>query len=114
MREIQIGNQQVRVRATPLALLYYKQEFKSDLMGDLSKLSEVSNDPQRFDILTILQMVWAMAKADGYGKSFASFETWLSSFDTINLADPTLLTSAIEEATEGFFRPADNGIPATK
>lgn len=105
MRELNIGDQIVRVRATPLALLYYKQEFKTDLMGDLTKLSTVSTDDMaKFDTLAILQMVWAMAKADAFGSKFDSFEKWLGSFEYINLADPTLLTGAVEEATEGFFR----------
>lgn len=39
MREILIGEKTVRVRATPLALLYYRQEFKSDLVSDLIKLA---------------------------------------------------------------------------
>ena len=33
MREIKLGDKEVKIRATPLALLFYKQEFKSDLIG---------------------------------------------------------------------------------
>ncbi|MEK5058648.1 hypothetical protein BK126_02955 [Paenibacillus sp. FSL H7-0326] len=109
MRELNIGDQIVRVRATPLALLYYKQEFKSDLMGDLTKLSSIADDPTKLDMLAILQMVWAMAKADSFGKPFDSFEKWLSTFESIDLADPTLLVGAVEEATEGFFRSGVKG-----
>ncbi|MDT2284961.1 hypothetical protein P7H17_00950 [Paenibacillus larvae] len=73
MREIMIGEQKVRVRATPLALLYYKQEFKSDLIGDMTKIENAIQDPTQFDTLFILQLIWAMAKADALGKNFLLF-----------------------------------------
>ena len=49
MREISIGEKQIRLRATPLALLYYQQEFGSDLVGDLIKMQVIQEDPSRFD-----------------------------------------------------------------
>ena len=62
MREITIGEKTIRVRATPLALLFYKQEFKSDLIGDLMSMQNMANDPSQFDALKFLQLIWAMAK----------------------------------------------------
>lgn len=109
MRELNIGDQQVRVRATPLALLYYKQEFGTDLIGDLSKMEKVKDDPSQLDTLSILQMVWAMAKADSFGKKFPSFEIWLGSFESIDIADPAFMISALEEAANGFFRSGVKG-----
>lgn len=112
MREINIGEQTVRVRATPLALLFYKQEFHTDLLGDLTKMEalvknkdgEQQVDPSKFDMVAILQMVWAMAKADAFGKPFPSFMDWLASLDGMDLSDPMFLVAALEEAAEGFFR----------
>ncbi|WP_411736096.1 hypothetical protein [Paenibacillus sp. M2] len=115
MRELKIGNQTVRVRATALALLFYKKEFKTDLLGDMMKMvgGDVDGgeiDPTNIDMLFNLQLVWAMAKADAYGKEFPSFEPWLASFgDDVDLSDPAFLVAALEEAAEGFFRK-NNGI----
>lgn len=107
MREIKIGEQTVRVRATPLALLFYKQEFGSDIMGDLTKLAGVEKDHSKFDSVAALQLVWAMAKADSFGRgSFPSFMEWLNSLEGLDLSDQNLFAAAYEEAANGFFRNA--------
>ncbi len=103
MREITIGDKTIRVRATPLALLYYKQEFNTDLVGDLMSMQNMVNDPSQFDALKFLQLIWAMAKADE-AKGFPSFETWLSGLGSFDFADEGIMTAVVEEATDGFFR----------
>jgi len=103
MREITIGEKTIRVRATPLALLYYRQEFKTDLIGDLISMQAMSSDPSQFDALKFLQLIWAMAKADD-AKGFPSFEVWLGGFDSFDFADADVMTTVVEEATDGFFR----------
>lgn len=112
MKELNIGEKTIRVRATPLALLFYKQEFKSDLLGDLLKMDHVDEDTSKLDMLAMLQLIWAMAKADSYGQPFPSFECWLNELGEIDLADPAFLVAAMEEAARGFFRgarPAQKG-----
>lgn len=104
MRELNIGEQKVRVRATPLALLFYKQEFRGDLLGDLIKMREMEQDPSKFDALAFLQLVWAMAKADSFGKPFPGFQEWLASLESFDISDPEFLQAAMEEAADGFFR----------
>ena len=103
MHEITIGEKQIRVRATPLALLFYKQEFKTDLIGDLISMQEMASDPNQFDSIKMLQLIWAMNKADK-PEGFPSFEGWLSNLDSIDFGDGDMMTAAIEEATDGFFR----------
>ncbi|MEJ8546693.1 hypothetical protein [Brevibacillus borstelensis] len=104
MRELQIDGKQVRVRATPLALLYYKQEFKTDLLGDLMKMQNIRDDPSQIDIVAILQLIWAMAKADSLGKPFPSFVEWVGSLENFDITDQGLFAAVMEEAAEGFFR----------
>lgn len=105
MREFNIGDKTIRVRATPLALLYYKQAFGTDLVGDLVKMRDIENDPAKFDSVVIMQIAWAMAKADtGPGKQFPSFETWLAEFDGLDFSDPGMMLAIMEEAADGFFR----------
>lgn len=105
MREIIIGDKTIRVRATPLALLYYKQAFKSDLLGDLIKMQDIAHDLSKLDTVVCLQIIWAMSKADnfGTGQSFPSFEMWLAELESIDFTDPTFLVAAIEEAVDGFL-----------
>ena len=103
MREITIGEKQIRVRATPLALLFYKQEFTTDLIGDLISMQEMASDPSQFDSIKMLQLIWAMAKADD-AKGFPSFEAWLADLESFDFADNDIMTAVIEEATDGFFR----------
>lgn len=103
MRELRIGEKEIRLRATPLALLYYKQEFGSDLLGDLIKMQDVAQDVSKIDTVTCLQFIWAMNKADNYGKPFPSFEKWLAELDSIDFSDPSFLVAAVEEAADGFL-----------
>ena len=103
MREIQIGEKTIRVRATPLALLYYRQEFKTDLIGDLMSMQAMATDPSQFDALKFLQIIWAMAKADK-PEGFPSFEAWLADMESFDFADNDIMTAVVEEATDGFFR----------
>lgn len=103
MREITIGDKQIRVRATPLALLYYKQEFNADLIRDLMSMQAMSVDPNQFDALKFLQLIWAMAKADD-AKDFPSFENWLASLGSFDFTDANMMGAVAEEAIDGFFR----------
>ncbi len=102
MREIKAGDKTIRVKGTPLALLFYKQEFKTDLMGDLVKMQGVDRDASKLDMLTVYQMTWAMAKAAEYGRPFPSFESWIADNEELDIE--TLALPVMEEAKHGFFR----------
>ncbi len=104
MREIKIGNKEIRVRATPLTLLFYKKEFKKDMLADMIKLSEVAEDPTQFDGLLLMQITWAMAKTNKFGKDFPSFEKWLSELEYADFGDVDMLMKISEVAEEGLFR----------
>ena len=105
MRTIKIGEKEIGLKATPLALLYYKQEFKTDLIGDLLKMQALANDPSALDSVALLQIAWAMNKAaEGKGKAFPDFEAWLDQFEYVDFSDADALTAIMNEAAEGFFR----------
>ncbi|WP_277375836.1 MULTISPECIES: hypothetical protein [Paenibacillus] len=129
MRDLTIGSKQIRVKAGALALLFYKQEFKSDLLGDMLKMvggnvgggPNVEIDPSSIDFLANLQMVWAMAKSAEYPKPYDGFSTWLAALDDdLDFSDTTFFVGALEEATEGFFRQQSKssgikgGVPANQ
>jgi len=110
MREIKISDKEIRVRATAPALFFYKKEFKRDLIGDLTSLEKVSKDMSEFDSVTLLQITWAMAKADSLssksGEDFPSFENWIMTLEGVDVTDPDLFAALLEEARDGFFRRA--------
>lgn len=118
MRELTIGSSKVRVRATPLALLFYKQEFGTDLLGDLIKMQDIGTDLSKLDSIAFLQLTWAMAKADAFGNGkFTSFVEWVASLESIDFGDPDFMQGMLEEAMGGFFRTggkASDGATAGK
>ena len=113
MKTVVIGEKKIGLRATPLALLYYKQAFDKDLMADLvsmTKMADVSEDDfSQFDSLKLLQVAWAMNKADNLGKPFSDFENWLSDLESIDFADESWQWDVVNEAEAGFFRSARDG-----
>lgn len=104
MRTVLIGDKEVRVKATPLALYYYKKEFKADIVGDLIKVSEAEKDPSKMDTVALLQITWAMNKTAEMRKDFPGFEKWLEGFDYVDILDDNFIEKVTEEAEEGFFR----------
>ena len=105
MRTIKIGGKEIGLKATPLALLYYRQEFKSDLIGDLLKMQAIADDPSALDSVALLQIAWAMNKAaEGKGKTFLHFESWLDQFEYVDFSDADTMTAIMDEAADGFFR----------
>lgn len=107
MRTVKMGSQEIGIKATPVALFYYKQEFKSDLIGDLTKMQAVLNDISNLDTVLFLQLIWAMNKAAaGVGKPFLGFESWLNGFAECDITEPDFLINVITEAQDGFFRGA--------
>jgi hypothetical protein len=105
MRTIKIGEQEIGLKASPLALVYYKQAFGSDLVGDLVKMQKLEKDPSKLDSVFLLQLTWAMAKAhEGVGKKFPDFMRWVADLESFDFTDDGVLNAIIDEATDGFFR----------
>lgn len=111
MRELQIDDKVIRIRATPLALLFYRQEFGSDLIAGLMAMQNMQTDLTAFDSVAFLQVVWAMAKADS-PQGFPGFEAWLAGLEGFDFSDADMMTAVVEEATTGFFRGAAARLPA--
>lgn len=133
MRELHTGENILPVRATPLTLLFYRQEFGTDMSTDfftvmsgflaafpdakgkpLSELSEADLDPTKltadslagaeFDVLAILRFVWAMAKTAAHPTAWPTFESWLASIPNVDVYDPMFLSAALGVAADGLFR----------
>lgn len=105
MRTIKIGEKEIGLKATPLALLFYKQEFGTDLVGDLVKMKDIAKDPSKLDSVLVLQVTWAMAKAyEGVGKKFPDFVKWLAELESFDFTDVDVINAIMDEASDGFFR----------
>ncbi len=105
MRTIKIGEQEIGLKATPLALLFYQQAFGTDLIGDITKMEKIQKDPSKFDTVFILKLAWAMAKAhEGVGQKFPDFMNWIAGLEDFDFSDTDVLNAILSEAMEGFFR----------
>ncbi|WP_018249718.1 hypothetical protein [Orenia marismortui] len=120
MKIAKIGEKELGLRATPLALLYYSQEFSTqekkanliedltDVMGLLDAFDDfnIKNADEslfdKIDFIKPLQIAWAMNKADNYGKSFPQFEKWLFDLGDICFVDTDFLIEVVEESLNGF------------
>lgn len=115
MREIKIGEQTIGLRASPLALLFYKQEFGRDLVGDLIKLGKIGEDFEDFDSVVLLQIAWALAKAEkGLNKQFPSFPVWINGLEIFDVTDMDVVQTIVDEAVDGFFRAANQPTEGSK
>jgi hypothetical protein len=103
-----IGGKKIQLRANPLALLFYKQAFDSDLIADLLKLQSLQSlqdgDFSSLDMVSLFQIAYAMNKAAKPADVFPTFEEWLAQFETIGFDDPQWIVDVVEEAADGFFR----------
>lgn len=106
-KDIVLGDNTIPVRATPLTLLFYKQEFKRDLLGDLMTMQALEKDISKLDSITLLQFLWAMAKtenlSENMGKSFPSFNTWVSKLERIDFSGDGI-KELVGLITDAYFR----------
>lgn len=137
MREIKSGDIIMRIRASSLALFFFKQEFKKDLFKSLTNICKgwVSNPKimeyaksgadindgdaaEMMDILPdgleLLQITWALNKAQNQAESIQTppFEHWLEKYGEIAVMD--IFQDVTEEAMQGFFRINNKSKPPVK
>lgn len=105
MRDIKIGDKSYRVNASALALLFYRQEFKSDLIKDFTKFSvEIERDNTAYDGLCLLQLLWAMNKAAVIPAKQPSFEEWLIEIgSSLDFSDLEFAGGILTAVSDGFF-----------
>lgn len=129
MREIKSGDTILRIRASSLAIFFFKQEFKTDILkaiGDICKdwlsnpklvsaakageadIPDFGTD--LFSIIpngyTVMQITWALNKAQNVAENLQTpnFESWITQYQDIAVLD--ILQDVIEESMQGFFRAA--------
>src|SRR5690554_6682134 len=67
MRKVKLGEKELELRASPLALLFYRQAFGKDLIADLVSLQSLQGlakgDFSGLDTVLLLQIAYAMHRA---------------------------------------------------
>lgn len=104
MREVRVGNRDVRVIGSPMTLFFYKKEFNADLIGDVLSFTKFHDDIGEMKGLEVLQIIWALEKTANAGKVFPGFETWLSEFEYLDFGSEDMLSAVMEVAEKAFFR----------
>lgn len=115
MKKIKLTNKELGLRASPMALLFYDQAFDGDLIADLAKFQKenmsklMKGDFSSYNSISLLQIGWAMNKAQNYPGDFPTFEEWLNDFEGQDATSPKFIQGIVEEATDGFFRSRESG-----
>lgn len=118
MRKVKLGGKEVSLRASPLALLFYRQAFGRDLIADLASLQSLAGlargDFSGLDTVLLLQLAYAMNRAAEPKENFPSFEQWLAELENIDFGDTEWLMAVANEAIDGFFRSRGSAAPPAK
>lgn len=94
MRTITLADgKKINIRATNLALLFYKQEFGNSLLVDFQKM--IDQGEENIDEVFLMQAIWAMHKASKKGK----LEDFINFIDSVefNYSDLDMWESVIDE-----------------
>ena len=109
MKTIKLGDKELGLKATPIAMVYYEQEFGTDLIGDLGRIQKKADqlgegDFADFEGLKVLKITWAMNKANNLGNKFPDFDTWVAKLEEFPFGNAELMFDIVGEAVDGFFR----------
>jgi len=125
MKELVSGDIKIKVRASNMALFYFEQEFKENLLSVAGKIifgtadGMKSDDKETVDkeeairsldsisVIGLLKVIWAMNKAENFylKKDTKHFEEWLADCDEFNVFD--CIMEAIGIISDGFFRTSE-------
>lgn len=111
MRIVKIGEKDIELRASPLALVFYKQAFERDLLADVASLQSMGevteDDLTGLDTVLLLQLAYVMNKAAKPKANFPVFEKWLEELGSNLFGNLDWMTEVISEVTDGFFRTSE-------
>jgi hypothetical protein len=113
MRELNLGESILPVRATPVAMFFYRQEFDSDMSHDCLQvltwfLGAPDDDecPDREPLLDAvagaLKLVWAMGKASAWPKIWPAYGTWMDGLPDVEF-DASFVNEVLCVAEDGLF-----------
>lgn len=106
MREINIGDKPMKIHGSPLTLLFYRQAFDCDILGEIIELEKLASDPTKINTVALMQMTWAMGKTAAFGKGdWPDFMTWLTRLEWFDFTNQDLIVALVEEAGRSLFRP---------
>lgn len=79
IKNVEIGGKDVKLSCNAFMPILYKRQFGTDFFSDIMRLSGAESDLSFFNLETIYQIIWCMARlAD---KATLDYDEWLMSFD---------------------------------
>jgi len=115
MRTVELGGRTFDIKAGPLSIFYFNDEFGSSILTDYAKIfggkpedegQEFYESLAQFDWPSALRVTWALAKT-ATPKDFPPFPRWIGGFEYLNMGDSDFVLAVLEEATHGLFRKDD-------
>lgn len=117
-RTVELGGRTFDIKAGPLSIFYFHEEFGNSIMEDYARMTAVSpeaaSDKEFYELLAqydwpaTLRLTWAFEKtADLNPNAFPPFDRWIGEFEYLNMGDHDFFIEVLGEATRGLFRARD-------
>jgi len=116
-RTVHLGGRTFTIKAGPLSLFYFHEEFGSSIMEDYARMFATSPEEAaeksfyellaQYDWPSALRLAWAFEKTASSDPDFPIWEAWIAAFDYIDMGDNEFIVQVGEEATRGLFRTRD-------
>lgn len=116
-----LGDEKVRLRANAVTAIFYKQQFRSDILkdtlnalggiegifelqglGDKTDYKQLQALIDRFDTVLIYQFVWAWAKTAD--RNIPIFYEWINEIDMPPITNLILEDGFVELLTKNVYR----------
>jgi len=98
----------MNLRATPVARLYYRQEFGCDIYESIKVLT-ADDVTYESAVPEAVKLAWAMNKADNFAKNLSTpdYAQWLEKYKKFEFA--ANIQPIVREAAKGFLAVVKNG-----
>ena len=114
-RTVELGGREFTVKAGPLSIFYFHEEFGSSILEEYARMFASSPEENaekdlyevlaQYDWSAALRMTWAFEKtASSSPNEFPSWQSWIAAFEYIDMGDHEFMGQVGEEATRGLFR----------
>lgn len=112
MRILKSNGNEIPVRATNMARLFYSQEFSEPLDGVLMNIWHETDES--IIIMHLLKIIWAMDKAENMAckKSTPAFGQWLENYEDFDVNE--CAADLFNEIKQGFTHKSPGNEPGEK
>lgn len=105
-KTLTIDGKLIKFKCTGGTLMRYRNQFNSEFLADFSALGAAQNDPEKFNLASIENMIWAFAKTAD--PAIPDPQTWYDSFDEIDIFEVWgELSELVSKATKTLTKNAE-------